>query len=880
MKQSLIFILFRIKYLMDNLAAEEHSDKNVETATPLKRDFKGYYNEQRQKLVQARMPLSLDYDMLNSQVNGLAYLSMKELLGPGKETINYEANYDKEKVDYCIQVYCHDLLAAVSVVSNKFQKLLSQVRNRLVYADFQNPGVKASSISKSFFRVMKSVDNMASYRDFNIKIITHLIFKADKAIQSQKVSFIGRIFEKLSEDSIFNRFVTGFDFVDSLMFFKRCAEALRDHGECLTQEQVGIVQEIPAKIEAMIDQVKSERNYLAQEFCRPGFDYKTQFEEKEKEILLTFEERICPKELEEGQPPQLGPVTENLSEKRAALYADFEKDKMLENTHKPPLEFKSINFDAEANPTLEDFNDWLVTEDRDNSLDVSDELYSANSWSSFKPCDDSVYTLKLTPEIPNIKNLREPLIIKDAWILIIRLFIYLLFYYGQITTFWLELKDMEVNSAVMGLIWALTPLSSGVSTYIMVYRPQRAYKTKTIVTLIILMAAIFLQFLGTSKQSLTVLIFARILTGIGENSGTTDTFFTKEINPNQRVLFGYYLTATHALAICIACGISTLGGIITDFNIGSLVVDDKNMGYVLVFVLCIPMLLVLILLFKDPKDLEIAQIGEGLLGAILNQEKESQYEFDLSVVEKCIFLSKANPSLEDDLQEKIKEDQMRIREKMRINKIALAKEYFLSGQVSYIVGYYSFVRAMQEMVLIESPFYLTELKDYDTNWTGFIIFVAALIIVPVSIGHKLLAGRVSNANLVHKYILILLVGVLLKIQYVAKPYPSVLVFIGFILTISFSLGAESCALSILVQLVTERDAQNKFGMGLRRTMVDCFGRIMGCVILTISLAFIQLAKEKYLALFNLINYGFWCLALLRLYWMLGPIRAKLDEAKL
>ena len=890
------------------LISEVDESKREDFNTEKPQSFSQYFDSESEKLANRGFPTAANYHLLNRQVNGLTFVCFKVTT---EKTDSFMSKYESERLAECGWTYAEELVSQFETVEKKLEKCIKIVYQSISFSGISEGFLAMDQKDNVFEAAQRLVeDQMAGLGDYymlNMKILYHLFMKIRKEIETRDIDIGEVILLRFLEKANCNIFFGGFHLCDIILVSKEFVASLIAVKGCnWSEEELKNLQNWELKCELMLTGINRKRSQILSRFLigEQHLNINFKFEEKFSLIkaqsvqkLKDFKLLKQKKELTKGRKPA------------SAIGNDSAKDLVENNISNPDLSLK-----IEPSQIEVDKKDTKKKGLTKAFFQLVKEAELTESYSSFQ--NPVGFSLNMYEYYLELRELKEEESVEDqkkdknqpssesttrsnVFLVMMRHYLFLIFYYGQVPVFWTQLQRMKVSPWLVGFLFSITTFSSIASNYIFTKYLTTKYKLSFLISLIVLELAILLQILASGFDSIILLVFSRILAGFAEVSVTTNTYIIRHMKSKQKSISGFFYVGSYVFSISFGCGLSAILGVIFQTQmIGKLRLDETNALSAVLFLVYIPITIVFLSHFSDPVNLVVKTAEEEnvelLVGgdpkkkianllSIISQQNNSKnaledYEFELSEIDEIALLP-PNKSKQEAIMAAVLSDKSLIRNEEIEKKIAFAKQYFLKDQMNYIAGYLFMMHAILECAIIETPYMLTKIKSLSPGFTGLFLFLIFPFTIAWTYVYWYLKQEYSNGKIIHTFTLALLVAVFSKIQFIGTPYPLFFIFFGSMLVLSVCMGTQTSAINVLFELVSPGKTEMKYGTGFMKSMIISGGRALAGVIVTISIAIVGTKTDEE-SLFNVIVYGGWAISLVILWWFLRPVRKRMDEAKL
>jgi ABC-type multidrug transport system fused ATPase/permease subunit len=769
-------------------------------------------------------PKCAKYNHLNNLINGLTYEYFREITKPSEALMS---KLEDKRILNCLESYTEVLCEEFSQVEQSLQNMIKKVYQHIDFRSLPKNEPNELDDRPSLEQVSNIVETLLmaaiDYHKLNFQVLLHLILKIGDQIETMEINVKNTVLTMFLRHTSCNTFFGGLHILELIKVVCEFVKLITDSPtRPWTPEELKSLQNHKIRCEIMSAELNRQREQAIFRLLQSPREAIQRFVEKEQELAGRFEEK-----LKESKKKLTGSAFSKANKQKSVqshLLAVQEREQI---DHKNDI---SVNLDRKNNRNM------VFTGKDEELAEESLQLQPRNE--KEKPLENVTnipffwvestnffVQLEKTEVVfqPISQTVKKDSEVQHLWVIISRNFAFLVFYYGQLPVFWVTLKRMKVPSWLLGFLFSLTTLFSLVSNYLFnKHHLSNRYRLSFTLTGLVLLLAIILQILASGFDSIPLLVLARIVAGFAEGLVTTDTYIVRVTPEDKKSYFGYLYVGSHGLAISLGCGLSALlGSTIPEYKLGSLRLDETNYLSIFLLFFYIPGLLIFYACFSDPAPKPSKPAQPALAEPLPEAEALSEldpYEFNLSEIHEMATLPKKK-ALNNTFNEAVLNERKEIKKQDLEEKIRYIKRYFLKDQTNYIAAYMFVMHTIHECVIIETPFMLSEFKQLDHGYIGLYFFLIFPVLLCFSLGHWLLKGPFKNGHIFRNSLISLFVACLIKFQYSKEVYPLGVILLGSTLVLALSLGAESCALSVLTELASEHHIEKRYGVGFRKYAV-------------------------------------------------------------
>ena len=839
--------------------------------------FTMYYLKSAERLKQQGKPKCANYPYLNNLINGLTYVYFKEVTKPSEALLTKLE--DKRVVD-CLQVYADCLSKEYLHVGQTLENLIKTAYQHIDFRSLPKTYLSdqehRAGLDQAATVVEKLLMAVVDYQKLNYQILVHLALKIRDQIETLETNVTSVVLERFLTHESSNCFFGGLHILELIKvaaeFVKQVTETA---GKPWPAEELKALQTHAVRCEILSAEVRRLRDQAVLRFLKSPEEACANFGRKEQELAEGFEEKLgdAKRKLTSSAVAKPGkPLSEQGNSARGAEQGLLEQKEEISLNIGQKSQRRLLYVSRE--PQADDSHQLHGRDQDEKQLENLTNL-------PFFWLEPRNYFVQLGPSAqgPPPESAKQSSEVLHLWVILARNLAFLVFYYGQLPVFWVGLKRMAVPAWLLGFLFALTTLFSLLSNYLFNKFLSDRYKLAFTLSGAVLLLAILLQILAGGLDSAALLVLARIAAGFAEGLVITDTYIVRVSPEDKKAYFGYLYIGSHGLAISLGCGLSALlGALIPEYRLGRLRLDATNYLSIFLFFFYVPGLLIFHACFNDPlpKQGPAAPVATGLEDRALRQL--DPYEFDLSEISEMTVLPPVLSSKKT-FDEAVLLERKQIKKQDLEEKIRYAKRYFLKDQTNYIAGFMFVMHTIHECAIIETPFVLSELKQLDSAYVGLYFFAIFPVLLGFSLGHWAMKKKYTNGHIFRFFIISLFCSCIIKFQFTREPYPLAAIFIGSTLVLALSMGAESSALSVLTELVSEHHVEKKYGVGFKKSMLVAGGRGLAGFMVSFSLAVLSRdrTREPYM---NAIIYGMWAAGLPVLFLCLLRVMNRMDQTRL
>ena len=882
------------------------------------RSFRMYYYRKEHEYKMNHLPEPLDYITASDSLNGLVYASLKDLAKPVN---HFVTAFENEAVDLKLEVFVRHMSPAIEDVNDNLTCMANKILRRTIFGDimaashpepitrrprevkYRDTDEGALGVEEKVVRV-PSNEHEKEYRlerlstlkcmtewflDYyllNISIVEHLLRKLGRDISLIEADVISMAIRQMIKSNEFNVLLGGFAVLEVLTVLDRYAgELLKASGSWLNLEQKKLVHDVEQWCVESIEVVQRRRREILKTFLptakakdakSSGFQREGQVVEanyaiKQKEILDKINAKI--------ENSIKGYNEEEMQKLRDAQISRYQNN--FRSVEETPLTIQARRLlTREPSP---DHDKPLIhyhsSQDGPSFFDSDDEAYKS------MPADLLInscrpYITRITDSLDIQEKKVETQTNVNTYIVIFKQFLYNIFYYCQIPTFIAQLVTMDAPPYVVGLIFCLAPFAAGFADIGFNYEIRKKYRMSIVMSFILLQVAILLHILAAGYNYIWLLIISRLVAGCSEDNVAVNTYIAREAIEEKRQRFGFMLITSYALAIGLGSGLSALLiEIVPQFNLGSLVINQFNITQVVLLLVYLPITFIFIKFFKDhdqdTKDIRDTRKHKTEVPVKYYTE---DYGFNLSINYGIINLPDYCTTLET-LADKINEEKAKIKKESIHEKQRLARRYFARGQVHYLIKYLCCMWIFIEATIIDSPFYLIQVKKLSPEVVGTFFFIQLALLPLCSwVLPTYLKSKISASNLVKYLTISIICALLMRVQWSPAPYNEYAFMILQLPLLSLSLFGAGICMSFLNELSSDFQIDKAFGTGFIRSMIFDWGRFGAGVIVSIG-ASISRGQQKYHFTNNFV-YPIFCCYMAIMLVGLGSVKSRLDYKKL
>lgn len=872
------------------------------------RSFRLQYHKKVHEYRVHGMPAPIDYIAASDGLNGLVYASLKDLARP---VSHFVTAFDNEAVDLKLAAFVKHLEPVIEEVNGGLQLMANQILRRTIFGDVmaanqpqpvvrhpreakyrdtdddalaidQATDFKPSPEETKEFRLLRlsilknKSEWLIDYYRMNMTILEHLLRKLGRDISLIEADVISMALRQMIKNDQFNVLLGGFVVLEVLNTLDQYSgELLKAAGSWLTLDQRKLVHDVEKWCEIGIEQIVQVRKELFERFLPTEMPIADKLDSQVKEGQ-TVEESFTRKQKE---------VLDKLNKKISESIKSY-NDQDMQN-------LRSIQMSRYQSPLGPQDETPRAAQAR-KLLTNDPSPLAGNSGSVFFESEDEAYVslpkdLLIDSTRPYIATLDQSSENKEkkvevqmdinVYIAVLKQFLYNVFYYCQIPTFLAQLKAMDAPPFVVGFIFCLTPFAAGFADIGFNYMIRQKYRRSLVASFLILQLAILVHILGAGYNYIWLLILSRLIAGCSEDNVAVNTYLAREAVEEKRLRFGYLLVTSYAVAIGFGSGLTALlVEVVPEFSLGSLKINDFNITQVVLLLAYLPTTLVFVFFFKD-HDQATKDIMDSRKPKIEVPVKyyTEEYPYNLSFNFGIVNLPEYCSTLEI-MEEKISEDKAKIKHESMQEKKRLAKRYFAREQVHYMIKYLCCVWIFIEAIIIDSPFYLVQVKDVSPAIVG-LFFFCQLALLPLSswVFPMIIKKKAPASALVRYLTIALIVALLMRIQWSSQPYPYILFMLLQVPLLCLSLFGAAMCMAFLNELASDIQVDKAFGTGFIRSMVLDWGRFSAGVIISLGAAMGR--HEKY----QFTNNFFYPLAIIYMVyvlWSLNSVKSRLDYKKL
>lgn len=849
--------------------------------------FTMHYLKSTELLKLQGRPKCANYPYLNNLVNGLAYVYFREITKPTEALLS---KLEDKRILDCLEVYADCLSKEFVHVERSLENLIKSAYQHIDFRSLPKTYLSEEECKQGLEQTAMVIEKLlmavVDYHKFNYQVLVHLVLKVRDQIETMEVNVSSVILKRFLQSDACNCF---FGSLHVLELIKVAAEFVKQitstAGRPWTPEELRALRNHGVRCEiltAEVTRLREQAVFRLLESPRRAIEL---FVAKEREQFADFEEKLS-----ESKRKLVSSALGKAANKPKSVQGNSVAEREAE-----PLDHKndiSLNLGPKTQRNLLNTGKDEAQVDESQQLQVREQEEKPLENVTGTPffwLEARSFCVRLDqpnePQQAGPKPAKSSSAVLHLWVILARNFAFLVFYYGQLPVFWASLRRMKVPSWLLGFLFSLTTLFSLLSNYLFNKHLSDRYRLSFTLSGAVLLLAILLQVLAGGFDSVALLVLARVVAGFAEGLVTTDTYIVRVTPEEKKNYFGYLYVGSHALAISLGCGLcALLGSVVPEYKLGSLKLDASNYLSIFLLFFYVPGLLIFFACFSDPPPRAPRTTAQAAL-APPSRDVEAQalqeldpYEFDLSEVHEMTVLPPLLTSKQT-FDEAVQNERRAIKKQDLQDKMRYVKRYFLKDQTNYIAGYMFVMHTIHECVIIETPFMLNELKQLDSGFVGLYFFLIFPFLLSFSLGHWFLKDRYTNGHIFQFFLVALIVACLVKYQFSNQVYPLAAIFLGSTLVLALSLGAESCALSVLTELVSEHQVEKQYGVGYKKSMLVAGGRALAGLMVTIALAIFSRnkAQEQFM---NAIIYGIWAVGLAVLFFFLRSVMSRLDETRL
>jgi len=850
--------------------------------------FSKYYQKSAERLKLQGMPVCANYSKLNNLINGLTYVYFREITKPSEALMSKLE--DKRIVD-CLLAYAVKLCEEFVQVEKSLEQMIKGVYQHIDFRSLPKKFPSEQEQRAAFEQTASVVERLlmavVDYYKLNLQALVHLLLKVRDKIETLEINVSNVILRRFLLSDPCNCFFGGLHILELIQVASQLVSAVTSTASTpWTPEELKTLEHHLIRCDILSAEVVRVRQQAIFRFLESPRHAIEQFELKHQTLAEGFEEKLSEAKSKQAIPALArnpkpksvqGSILDELDKPQAGQREDLMKrfESKSQRNHLYTVKDELL---ADESHQLQE---RVVQEKQlENETGIPFFWIDSSSFCVHLGQPEELLETVSTPAKPRSE-------VQHLWAILARNFSFLVFYYGQMPVFWVSLKRMKVPSWLLGLIFSLTTLCSLVSNYLFNKHLSDRYRLSFTLSGAVLLLAIFLQVIASGFDNVPLLLLARVVAGFAEGLVTTDTYIVRVTPEDKKSYFGYLYIGSHALAISLGCGLAgLLDSLIPEFQLGSLKLNGTNYLSVFLFFFYVPGLLIFFACFSDPRrkpPKPAAQAAALPDAEALVQPDLDPYEFELSEIHELTMMPTVAVA-QKTFDQAVLEERREVKRKELEEKIRYVKRYFLKDQTNYIAGFLFTMHTIHECAIIETPFVLTELKQLDPGNIGLFFFLIFPVLLCFSLGHwflkhRLRAYEISNGNIFRYFLFSLFVACIIKFQFSKEAYPLGVIFLGSTLVLALSLGAESSALSVLTQLVSEHQIEKQYGVGFKKSMLVAGGRALAGVIVTISIAIYSKNPEQ-APFINAIIYGIWVVGLPILYFRLRSVMNRMDQTRL